>query len=152
MSPYVLSGSFSKGLGTGHMGLEPGLISGIRLSQATYAVAQVAEYIPLGGDQDYQGAHLRYNFSLNHILWQPAKDVQLIGTLELNGITWQDGAFTDAVDGPLQKLSGQTAISMGCGGRLFFCDKFDAGIGCLFGVTGKYWAREQMRFEVRSRF
>jgi hypothetical protein len=152
MRTYIPSGNFGKGLGVGHVSLEPGLISGIRLSPDTYAVAEVVEWIPLGGDQDYQGAHLRFNFSLNHVLWRPVHDVQLIGTLEMNGINWQDGAFTDPVDGPLQKLSGETAVAFGCGARLFFCDKFDFGVGGMFGATGKYWAREQMRFEVRYRF
>jgi hypothetical protein len=152
MRTYIPAGNFGKGLGVGHMSIEPGLISGIRLSPKCYAVAQVAEWIPLGGDQDYQGAHLRFNFSFNCIVWQPVRDVRLIGTFELNGINWQDGAFTDAVDGPLQKLSGQTAIGLGGGARLFFCDKFDFGVGGMFGATGKYWARDQMRFECRYRF
>lgn len=152
MRTYIPVGQFGKGLGVGHMSLEPGVISGIRVSHDTYAVAEVNEWIPIGGDKDYMGAALRYNFSLNHILWQPVKDVQLIGSLELNGISFQDGAFTDAVAGPLQKLSGQTAIGLGGGTRLFFCDKFDLGVGGLFGVTGKYWAREQMRLEIRYRF
>lgn len=152
MRTYIPAGNFGKGLGTGHMSLEPGLISGIRLSHKCYAVAQVAEWIPLGGDQDYQGAHLRFNFSLNYVVWQPVRDVRLVGTFELNGINWQDGAFTDAVDGSLQKLSGQTAIGLGGGTRLFFGDKFDIGVGGLFGATGKYWARGQMRFECRYRF
>lgn len=152
MRTYIPSGNFGKGLGVGHMSIEPGLISGIRLSPSCYAVAQVAEWIPLGGDQDYQGAHLRFNFSLNYVVWQPVRDVRLVGTFELNGINWQDGAFTEAVDGPLQKLSGQTAIGLGGGLRLFFCDKFDIGAGGMFGASGKYWAREQIRFETRYRF
>lgn len=152
MRTYIPTGNVGKGLGVGHTSLEPGLIAGLRVSPDTYLVAQVAEWIPLGGDTDYQGAHLRYNFSVNHVLWRPVKDVQLIGTLEFNGISWQDGAFTDAVDGPLQKLSGQTVAGIGAGARLFFCDRIDVGVGGMFGVTGKYWAREQMRFEFRYRF
>ena len=64
--------------------------------------------------------------SLNRVLWRPVKDVQLIGTLELNGISFQDGLFTDPVLGP-QKLSGLNALSAGTGVRLFFCDTLDVG-------------------------
>src|SRR5262249_29025447 len=40
MRTYIPTGNFGKGLGVGHMSLEPGLISGIRLGPDTYAVAQ----------------------------------------------------------------------------------------------------------------
>jgi hypothetical protein len=149
---YIPIGNFRKGLGVGHVSLEPGLIAGIRATPETYLVAQVAEWIPLGGDPDYMGAALRFNLSINQLLWRPVKDVQLIGTLELVGIGFQDGAFTDPVDGPLQKLSGQTILSLGPGLRLFYCDKFDIGAAGSFGITGKYLVRELMRFEVRYRY
>lgn len=152
MRTYVATGNATKGLGTGHTSLEPGLIAGVRVSPDTYAVAQVQEWIPIGGDPDYMGAALRYSFAFNHILWRPVKDVQLIGTWEMNGIAFQDGAFTDAVLGPLQKLSGQTTLNMGLGARLFFCDKFDLGAGWTHGLTGKYLIQDQLRVEFRYRY
>ena len=148
---YIPTGQVGKGLGTGHTSLEPGLIAGVRVSPDTYAVAQVQEWIPLGGNTDYMGAALRFNLALNHVWWRPVKDVQLIGTWELSGIGFQDGLFTEPVLGP-QKLSGQTALSMGVGGRLFFCDKFDLGAGYAHGITGKYLVQDQLRVEVRYRY
>ncbi len=148
---YVPIGNFRKGLGVGHVSLEPGLVFGLRLTPDTYAQAQVLEWIPIAGDPDYMGAHLRWGLSLNHTLWRPVKDVQLIGTAELTGISFQDGLFTDPVLGP-QKLSGQNALAVGTGLRLFFCDRMDVGAGGNFGVTGKHLVREQMRFEFRFRY
>jgi hypothetical protein len=152
MRTYIPTGKFGNGIGNGHLSLEPGVIAGVRVSPDTYALAQVQEWIPIAGDKDYMGAALRYNFSLNHVLWRPVRDVQLIGTWETGGIAFQDGAFTDPVAGSLQKLSGQTTLSMGLGGRLFFCDKFDLGAGWQHGITGKYLVQDQLRVEVRYRY
>lgn len=148
---YIPTGNFGKGLGTGHVALEPGLLFGLRLAPDTYLQGQVLEWIPIAGDPDYAGAHLRYGLSLNHVLWRPVRDVQLIATLELSGISFQDGLYTDPVLGP-RKLSGQNALSVGSGCRLFFCDTFDIGIAGNFGITGKYLVREQLRFEMRFRY
>jgi hypothetical protein len=151
MRTYIPIGNFGKGLGTGHTSLEPGLLFGLRLGPSTYLQSQVVEWIPLGGDTDYQGAHLRWGMSLNQVLWQPVKDVQLIGTLETTGFSFQDGQFTDPALGP-QKLSGQTAVALGMGTRLFFGDTFDIGLGWQHGISGKYLMRDQLRFELRYRY
>ena len=148
---YVPTGNVGKGLGVGHVSIEPGLLFGLRLTPDTYMQGQVLEWIPIAGDADYAAAHLRWGASVNHILWRPVKDVQLIGTAELNGISFQDGLFTDPVKGP-QKLSGLNALSFGSGLRLFFCDTFDMGLAGNFGITGKYLVREQLRFEMRFRY
>src|SRR5260370_18964391 len=89
----VPSGNFTKGLRTGHVSLEPSLLVAIRLAQNTYWQGQLSQWIPLGGDNDYQGAILHYHFSLNQVLWKPLADVQLIGTAEFSGWSFQDGAF-----------------------------------------------------------
>jgi hypothetical protein len=148
---YIPTGNFSKGLGVGHVSLEPGLLFGLRLSTETYVEAMVLEWIPIAGDPDYAGAHLQYGLSLNHILWRPVKDVQLIGTLEFNGYSFQDGLYTDPVLGP-QKLSGQNTLSIGNGYRIFYCDRFDVGAAGNFGIVGKFIARAEMRFEMRFRY
>jgi hypothetical protein len=151
MRTYIPIGNFGKGLGVGHVSLEPGLIFGLRLTPETYVQAQVLEWIPIAGDPNYASALLNWGISLNHTLWQPVKDVQLIGTLELNGLSFQDGLYTDPILGP-QKLSGQNSLAVGSGLRLFFCDTMDIGIAGNFGVTGNYFVREQMRFEFRFRY
>ncbi|MCI0704622.1 MAG: transporter [Planctomycetia bacterium] len=151
MRTYIPIGNFGKGLGTGHVSLEPGLLLGLRLGPSTYLQSQVGEWIPLGGDSDYQGPHLRWGMSLNQVLWQPVKDVKLIGTLESTGFSFQDGQFTDPVLGP-QRLSDQTAVALGAGLRLFFCDILDVGLGWQHGISGKYMMRDQTRFEVRYRY
>jgi hypothetical protein len=148
----IPSGNFTKGLGTAHVSLEPSLIAGLRLSQDSYLQSQLSEWIPLGGDPDYMAPILHYHASYNHVLWRPIPDIQLIGTLESNGYTFQDGAFTDPVIGALQKSSGTTILQGGPGVRLFVSDKIDFGLANAFSLTGKYMARNQLRAEFRFRY
>lgn len=148
---YIPTGQAMKGLGTGHTSLEPGLIAGLRISPRTYAQAQVREWIPIAGDKDYMGAAIFYSFSLNHILWQPVRDVRLIGTWETTGFGFQDGLYTNAAVGGI-KLSGQSAVHTGVGLRLFFCDTLDLGLGWQHGISGKYLIQDQVRTEFRYRF
>ncbi|HEY1860770.1 MAG TPA: hypothetical protein VGG61_10470 [Gemmataceae bacterium] len=149
---YIPSGNFLKGLGTAHVSLEPQFLLAVRLAQDTYFQGQLAEWIPLGGDNDYQGAILHYHFSLNQVLWRPIADVQIIGTAEFNGYSFQDGAFTDPIQGAFQKASGETYISIGPGLRFVICDKVDFGVGTAFNVTDHHFAEQLYRTELRWRF
>ena len=152
MKTTLPAGNFRKGLGNGHVSLEPSVVAGLRLGPRTYGVAQLAEWVPIAGDPDYAGALLRWNFALNHVLWQPIRDVQLIGTMEVMGFSFQDGAYTDPVYGSDQKLSGQTFVSVAPSARMYYCDKFDMGMAYAVGVTGKYYAHNQLRLEFRYRY
>jgi hypothetical protein len=151
MRTYIPIGQTGKGLGTGHTSLEPALNFGLRLAPKTYLQSQVLEWIPLGGDKDYSGAHLRWAMSVNHIWWQPVKDVRLIGTLETTGISFQDGLYTDPALGTLP-LARKTIAHIGGGLRLFFCDTLDVGLGWQHGITGFYTVRDLTRFEIRYRY
>ena len=116
-------GNAAKGLGTGHVALEPSLLFGLRVSPNSYLQGQIAEYIPLGGDPTYSGAMLHYHLAYNHLLWQPISQVQLIGTFEMHGYSWQDGGFTDPATG-FRNASGSNILQLGPGVRLFYCDRY----------------------------
>lgn len=140
-----------KGLGTGHVSLEPSLLFGLRTSPHSFIQGQVAEWIPLAGDPRYAGAVLHYHLAFNRTLWQPIPEVQLVGTMEFHGWSFQDGGFTDP-DGGFRRASGTNLMQLGPGMRLFFCDKYDFGVGTNFGVTGKNNVNDTYRFEFRVRF
>ena len=150
MKTFMPVGNPTKGLGDGHVTLEPGLIFGLRLAPETFVQMELQEWIPIGGDQNNAGAFLQWGLSLNQILWQPVRDVKLIGTLELTGYSFQDGLYTDPVLGP-QKLSGQNNVALGNGYRVFF-GKMDVGVAGNFAITGKYMAREEMQLDFRFRY
>ncbi len=144
-------GNAAKGLGTGHVSLEPSLLFGLRVSPRSYLQGQLAQWIPLGGDPTYSGAMLHYHLAYNHVLWQPMSQVQVVGTFEMHGYSWQDGGFTDPALG-FRNASGSNILQLGPGVRIFYCDKYDFGIGSNFGVTGQNSLGEQLRFEMRIRF
>jgi len=141
-----------KGLGTGHVSLEPSLLLGLYLGPETYFQGQVAEWIPIAGDKDYAGAILHYHVSLNHVLWRPLSNVPLIGTMECNGWSFQDGAYTDPATGVIRPAGGQTTLTVGPGLRLVVCDKIDFGAGVAFALQDEHLAETLVRSEFRWRY
>jgi hypothetical protein len=148
---FIPTGNFTHGIGTGHVSLEPSLLTALRLGPNTYLQTQLSEWIPLGGDTDYQGAILHYHVSLNQVLFRPVADVQLIGTLEFNGWSFQTGDYTDPVLGR-HNSGGDSFLSAGPGLRFVLCDKVDLGVGSAFQVSGIPWPNTLIRSEFRWRF
>jgi hypothetical protein len=152
MKTFLPAGNFTKGLGTGHVSLEPSLVIGCKLAPETYFQGQLAEWIPFAGDTNYMGAILHYHMSLNQVLFRVLPDVPLIGTLELSGWSFQTGAYTDPLLGSLQHSGGETYLMPGVGLRLVLCDKIDFGFGAEFAVTERHFAEQLYRTEFRFRF
>ncbi len=148
---YMPMGNTTKGLGNGHISLEPSLIVGLSLSPDTYFQGQIAEWIPLAGNSTYEGAILHYHLSINRVWFRALPDVPLIFTFELNGWSFQDGAYTDPTLGT-QSASGTTYLSFGPGLRTSVCDKIDFGVGTAFAITEDHFAETLVRSEFRWRF
>ncbi len=149
---YMPTGNFTKGLGVGHVSLEPSALVGIKLSPKTYFQGQVSEWIPIGGDPNYQGSILHYHTSINQEICRILPDVPLIATGEFYAYSFQDGAYTDPVLGSFQKSSGYTYAYAGGGLRLFVCDKIDFGFGGSFALSRQHFASQLFRMEFRVRF
>jgi hypothetical protein len=152
---YVPSGNFTRGLGTGHVSLEPSLLTTVKLAQFTYLQTQVAEWIPLGADDEHAGAAIHYHFAVNHAIWRHNDQCALIGTLEFNGLTYQTGQFTEPDGTPpggvLGSASGNSFLHFGPGLRLAMCNKLDIGLGVAFGL-GDHGPDQLYRFEFRYRY
>ncbi len=148
---YLPTGNANKGLGTGHVSLEPSLLCSLKLASQTYLQSQIAEWIPIGGDQTYQGSVLHYHFSLNHVLFRVLPDSPLIGTMEFNGFSFQDGNFTDPFLGPFQSASGSSYLSLGPGLRMSICNRVDFGVGAAFALR-HLGPLQVYRSELRIRF
>jgi hypothetical protein len=149
---YIPVGNFRKGLGTGHVSLEPSVIAGLKLSPRTYLQVQVSEWIPIAGDPDYAGAVLHYHFALNRELCRPLPDVPVIGVFEMSGYSFQDGAFTDPFRGAFQRAGGVTYFTLGPGIRTSVCNRIDFGVGSAFSVGDPAAPRQEYRIEFRVRF
>lgn len=151
MQTTIPMGNFTVGLGTGHVSLEPTLLSAVKLTPDTYLQTQLSEWIPLGGDPDYMGSILHYHFSLNHVLYRPVHNVELIGTAEFTGYSFQAGQFTDPVLGQGRRSNGTAYINLGPGLRLVVCTWLDFGFGASFAV-GEHGPGQVYRTEMRMRF
>ena len=146
---YFPIGNVLYGLGNGHVSLEPSLLMAMHLAPNTYLQGQIAEWVPLGGDPDYAGAILHYHLSMNQLLCDFTPDVKLMGTLEFNGWSFQDGAFTAPILGP-KKSSGDSYLSLGPGLRMSVCDFIDFGVGTAFALGGgPNWGNPLIRSEIR---
>jgi hypothetical protein len=156
----IPSASGGQGLGLGLVALEPSLLFTLKLCQDTYLQTQLAQWIPLGGS-DTAGSIFRSNFALNHLLWQSCtcRDMQLVGTLELNCLSFQAGHYNaieqDALGNDvavLRQSSGDTYISVGPGIRYQLCEKMDFGVGVSVNVSQDHFAEQLYRTEFRWRF
>ncbi len=151
-STFVPTGNFTTGIGTGHVSLEPSLLSALKLSERTYLQAELAQWIPIAGDATFSGSVLRYHAALNHQLFK-SPTLLIVGSAEFNGWTMQDGAYTTGIGGGITPTSGDTILSVGPGVRFIICENWDIGFGAAFAITNNQrWAEQLYRTEMRLRF
>lgn len=146
---YLPTGNAAYGLGTGHVSLEPSLLGSLKLSPNAYLQGQLSEWIPIGGDTNYQGAIIHYHGSYNQVLCRFAPDSPLIATFEGSGWTFQDGAYTNPAIGPFVKSSGSTYFSIGPGLRAVVSNAIDFGAAVAVPITSNHWGDPTLRIEFR---
>lgn len=146
---YIPAGNFRKGLGTGHVALEPSLLAHLKLTSSTYLQMQLADWIPIGGTGGFQGNTIHYHAALNHHLCSFAC-IDVLGTLEFNGFSYR-GQFTD-VGGVVRGNGGSNFLSAGPGIRFQICDKADIGVAGAFGFGNRRGPDELIRTEMRLRY
>ena len=152
---YMPIGNASKGTGLGVVRLEPSLLWSTKLSEKTYFQGQLGEWIPLGGS-NYFGSVLLSKFSLNHELLEIIPNVPLIGVLEVDGWTFQNGRYTQlfyTADKQISALSRpantQSYWNIGPGARVAFGNKADLGMGLLFGMGSQSWGNPIVTVDFR---
>lgn len=151
---YLPVGNSRKMLGVGHVALEPSLLTTVKLAPETYFQGQIAERIPIAADPIWGGSMFQFNLAVNHVLYRAQPDMPFIGSLELNGYSFQDGLYTDgAINGQPVGLvsSGDTWWTFGPGLRTSICNKLDLGFSAVFGL-GSGGPEQIYRTEMRLRF
>src|SRR5262249_31824561 len=135
------------------------LLAALKLSETTYLQYQLAQWIPIGGQnlgpdnknlalQGAQGGVLSYLGSVNHILCNYTPNSMLIGTFEFDGWSFQNGGFYNPA-GKAVGSGGMTFFNMGPGLRMSLCNKMDFGGAVTFPVTEHSWGAPYLRLEVR---
>jgi len=177
---FAPSGNASQGLGTGHFSLDPSILASLKLTDETFFQAQVGQWVPLGGTPQIRGGVLYWFLSLNQVLWWCTPDSPLIGTLEMDGWSFQNGGYTEpsiVASGPPQRDQhgnlfyppavppppgqhagvvnsggGVSYFNIGPGLRWSICNKVDLGTALTWSTTPGQWASPWFRFEVRFLF
>lgn len=151
MTTTVPSANSRSGLGTGHVSLEPALLMALALTERDSMQAQVTQWIPLGGDPDYEGALLRWGVAWNRIVWQRDQDNLATMNLDLVGWSFQDGAYTDPALGK-QRANDETYLYLGPGARWLMGGRFEFGVGGIFALSDRHFAQHIMRTDFTVRY
>jgi hypothetical protein len=152
MGTRIQSGSFKKGLGTGHFSLEPGILASYGWSPETFLHAELRLLVPMGGDPLFQGNILRWGFGASHLLYDSDR-VAVIPTVETVFHSILDGQAT-GLNGPLP-VDGETISTVHFGMRIARDTGRDFGLvemgvsgGLNLGSNG--WYDSMIRMEIRT--
>ncbi len=158
---YTPSGNAFNGLGTGHFSLDPSLMASLKLCPETFLQSQLGQWIPLGGTAPIAGGILYSYTSLNQVLLWCTPDSPLIGTLEMDSWSFENGGFTRPIpaaksfrgtDPKLRTGGGVSYFNIGPGLRWSICNRLDLGGAITWATTYPHWADPWFRFEVRFLF
>ncbi len=153
---YLPSGNGGNGLGTGHVSLEPSILTSLKLGPETFFQGQFGQWIPIAGNQNLTGGIFFWNMSLNQVLTYVTPSSPLIGMIELDGWSFENGGYTNPLAASKPSIihsgGGVSYFNIGPGLRLSICDKIDMGGTVTWSTTKNHWADPWFRFEVRFLF
>jgi hypothetical protein len=148
---YIPMGATIKGLGTGHVSLEPAVLAALKLTPSTYMQMELAYWIPIAGDPNFAGSTIHYHLSLNQNLCHLGDCFNMVATMEFNGFSYR-GQYTAFPSGAHLDLAGSGFYSAGPGLRVQFCEQVDVGVGAVFGFGNGHGPDQTYRTELRLRF
>ena len=146
---FIPTGAASNKLGTGHVTLEPAILSSVKMSPDFYIQWQCAWWIPISGKSSYAGPVWHNRIGLNYVLYRILPDVPLIGTLEMVNYNVLSGFYDNG--GVLGSGSAST-FAVGPGLRMDVCSRVDAGVGTMFSLTDNIYESQAVRVEFRWRY
>jgi hypothetical protein len=150
---YMNTGAASKGLGNGHVSLEPGILARYKWSDNLYWHGQVKYWFPVGSDPAYSGQVLNYGLGWSHVLYEN-DTFALLDTMEFVAWSVLDGQQFDFALGEGVDIDGETALRVFPGLRFVFDHGGDLGVSEL-GISGSFrtggddWFDGMLRLEAR---
>lgn len=155
LKTFIPTGAFTRGLGVGHVSLEPAFLAAVKVTPKCFVQGETAYWFPIGGDQGVQGPVFHYGLSVNQVLCECGceKGIQVIGCLEMTGYEFTSGSFTDPSTGVLvSSTAAGNILNVGPTVRLSVCNTVDFGLGGQFCLTSDHLAQQLLRAEFRWRF
>jgi hypothetical protein len=142
-----------RGLGTGHVSLEPALLVNQRLTDRLTAAGELRYWVPIGGT-DFAGDVIRYGVGLGYGErrkddWWVTPVVEVVGWTVLSGKT---AVLRPSGVGFVEDAAGQTIVNAKMGVRLGLGERGDIYTGYGRALTGNTWYKDIWRVEFRLFF
>jgi hypothetical protein len=159
LKAYFPTGDASRGLGTDHVSIEPGLLVLRRLSERLVFEGEVRDWISIGGTDGFEGNVLRYGAGLSHLTfqsccWNVRPVIETVGWTVLEGRKTGFGGvggIFDADGDTVVNLKAGVRIGFGGGGNLYFANR-SLYVGYGRALTGDVWYDDILRAELRVLF
>jgi hypothetical protein len=155
------SGNVRKGLGTGHISMEPGVLCRYQYSDITYLHSQVKLMFPIAGDPVYSGPLFTWGLGLSHV-WYETDTTAYIPTLEFINTWVLDGQVTTfplGIPGPglVSDVDGDGIFNLAPGLRIVTdyggdLGVVELGLSSIFSVGSDGWYDALLRIEMRFVF
>jgi hypothetical protein len=148
---YVPTADVDRGLGTGHVSLEPAALLYMPLGCGWTAEAELRDWIPVGGT-DFAGNVLRYGLGIHYdwlgcdCSWSLVPIAEFVGWTSLDGLV---SALPPSGIPEIQDATGDTIVNVKLGTRLRFQDQFDIYTGFGRPLSGDTWYENTFRAELR---
>ncbi|MGD9853919.1 MAG: hypothetical protein AB7U20_03120 [Planctomycetaceae bacterium] len=146
---YLHTGPAGRGMGTGHVSMEPGLLARYRWTDEMYFHGQMRYVIPLSGTDDFPGEVLIWGVGASWI-WHETDAFAVLPTFEVAGISFLDGQRTTPA-GAAVDVDGETSVEFLPGLRFVLGPQGDLGLpeigisgGASVGDTGWFAGRFQI--------
>jgi hypothetical protein len=161
---YIPTGEASKGLGTGHVSVEPSLLYYKRLTDRVTTQEQFTVWAPVEGGAA-SGPILMYGAGVSYDVYKNcglriAPVAEVVGWTVLYGFESEFGP-TNAINEPTVRVpmthgatdaAGDTIVNAKLGVRAYFGDRQDMYIGYGRSLTGDTWYKDIFRVEYRIGF
>ncbi len=149
---YLKTGPDHRGLGTGHVSLEPGLLWRHQWRPATFLHGELKYWLPIAGTRGVAGDVLKTGFGVSTI-WRESDCSALLPTLEFSTYSFLAGGTTDSL-GASRHVNGDFAAEIFPGLRYVLVPHSDLGMiefGTAFGATvaDRNWFDNRAIFEIR---
>ncbi len=150
------SGSAKKGLGTGHVAMEPGVLWRFKYTELTYFHSELKMTFPLGGTPMYSGPLLKWGLGVSHV-WYETDTTAYLPTLEFTNIWVLDGQFIPFPSGVPVDIDGDGIFHLSPGLRIVHDTGGDLGVvelgtNAVFVVGSDGWYDALVRFDLRFVF
>jgi hypothetical protein len=146
---YAPSGLKHRGLGTGHVSLEPAVLYNRALTDVLHLEAELRDWVPVGGT-DFEGNVVRYGVGASYDIYK-TEDLRVAPVAEFVGWTVLSGKDDAENENLVKSAAGETILNLKLGlrGRSEFGEVY---VGYGRALTGTVWYKDIIRFEYRFLF